>query len=111
MRLKNLRVSNGLTQSSIATAIGVSKSNYSKYERGLLEPNVQMLKALSKIFNVNIDYMLGFTNNPFVHFDLTDSECHVLIIEDTVVRYVDLTDAAKEDLKNLLCIFKKAHKL
>lgn len=58
-KLKELRQKNNKTQSELAEYLKVSQSNYSKYELGLIEPDIQTLVTLSKLYNVSIDYLLG----------------------------------------------------
>lgn len=58
MRLKELRLDKKVTQQKVANAIGCSGNTYSKYERGEREPDIFMLKQLSKFFGVSIDYIL-----------------------------------------------------
>lgn len=36
-----------------------SQSNYSKYELAKLEINIDMLRKLSKLYDVSTDYILG----------------------------------------------------
>ena len=57
-RLKELRDRKGVTQRTVGEAIGSTKSNYSRYERGEREPDIFALKQLSKYFGVSIDYIL-----------------------------------------------------
>jgi len=57
-RIKELRKQKGVTQRQVAIAIGCSVNNYSRYERGEREPDIYTLKALSKYFEVSIDYIL-----------------------------------------------------
>ena len=58
MRLKELRMSKGLTQQDVANAIGCSANNYARYEREEREPDNATLKRLSKFFGKSIDYIL-----------------------------------------------------
>lgn len=58
-KMKELRLEHGFTQQYVADALGIDRSNYSKYERGKLEPNPDMLIALTKLYNVTADYLLG----------------------------------------------------
>lgn len=58
-KLRELRNSAGLTQSELAQRINRSKANISKYEKDDLEPNLDTLVAISEIFDVSIDYLLG----------------------------------------------------
>lgn len=60
--LKKIRNERNMTQCEVAQALNISQSAYSFYEKGRNEPNVQILLALSKIFDVSIDYLLGNTN-------------------------------------------------
>ena len=57
-KIKLLREKNNFTQSDIAEMLGVSSATISKYESGILEPNIDSLKKLSNIFNISIDELL-----------------------------------------------------
>ena len=59
MRLYELRKKRGLTQQAVADAIVCSVNNYSRYERGVREPDIETLKRLSKYFDESIDYIVG----------------------------------------------------
>ncbi len=61
-RLVELRKENGFTQQYVADYLKIDRSNYSKYELGKLEINIEMLIALSKLYNVSTDYILGLTD-------------------------------------------------
>ena len=58
-RLKELRKEKGLMQADVAKAIGVSISAYSNYEQGIREPSIDILKKLSRFFNVTVGYIVG----------------------------------------------------
>lgn len=60
--IKNLRVEKGLTQQKVADYLNIDRSNYSKYERGKLEPNVEMIVSLANFYDVSADYLLGLEN-------------------------------------------------
>lgn len=57
-RLKELRGSRGLTQEDMAKLIGVVRPTYTKYESGDIQMSDQILKKISQIFGVSIDYIL-----------------------------------------------------
>ncbi|MBE5730911.1 MAG: helix-turn-helix transcriptional regulator [Clostridiales bacterium] len=57
--LKDLRVEKGLGQVELAKALCLSKGIISLWENGLREPRLSSLIALSKFFNVSIDYLAG----------------------------------------------------
>lgn len=53
------------TQKEIAEVLSVEPATISKYESGLLEPNISSLKKLSSIFNISIDELLSDETNTF----------------------------------------------
>ena len=58
-RLKDLRIEKGIGQVELAQVINVSKGIISLWENGLREPKLNNLIALSKYFQVPIDYLAG----------------------------------------------------
>lgn len=61
-RLKKLRSDKELTQLQLSEILDTAKSNISKYEADIIEPNIAMLGKLAKYFDVSIDYLLGLTD-------------------------------------------------
>ena len=59
IRIKQERLRQGLTQEAVAEAIGVSRTAVSKWESGGSEPTIQNLVALSRLFDVGVDSLLG----------------------------------------------------
>ena len=57
-RIKDLRISLGLTQKNIAEKLGCNQTAVGKYEREELEPNIEVLCKLADIFNCSIDYIV-----------------------------------------------------
>lgn len=57
-RLKALR-SGKYTQSEIADLLRVGRTTYTKYERGDIQMGEDVLKQLSNIYGVSIDYIIG----------------------------------------------------
>lgn len=62
IRLIHLRKFNGYTQWDVAELLDISRSTLSKYEKGLLIPNVENLIKLADLYNVSCDYLLGREN-------------------------------------------------
>lgn len=58
-KLKMLRKQHKMTQQNLGNAINLSKANICKYEAGSLEPNLGTLRALSQLFDVSLDYLIG----------------------------------------------------
>lgn len=58
-RLKELRQSEGLTQTEIANQIGISQAAYQRYETGKREPKIKTLEVFADYFQVSVDFLLG----------------------------------------------------
>ncbi len=58
-KLKELRKSKNINQSTIANLLNISQQAYAKYEQNITEPDNENLKILANYFNVSVDYLLG----------------------------------------------------
>lgn len=56
--LRRLRLEAGYTQQNVADALNINRSTYSYYETGKTTPDIQTLKALSRIFSVKPEIFL-----------------------------------------------------
>ena len=92
-RIKNLREERGWTQEHLGEMLGVRKATVSRYESDIVSPSNSVLRQLSSIFNVSIDYLLGNENTPAKD-------------ETTLLKkYRQLSDDNKATLNNLLNTF------
>ena len=57
--IRTLRVQRGLTQRSLAAAIGVGDKAVSKWERGLGCPDLSLLPELSRVLGVGLEALLS----------------------------------------------------
>ena len=57
--LKETRKLCNLTQKQVANTLNVVESCYANWEQGRTEPNIEMLRKLSEIFNVDIDDLIN----------------------------------------------------
>ena len=64
MRLKELRLANGLTQKELAKSIEVGRTTISEYESGKIVPKHEGLLKLANYFNVSVDYLTGVSDEP-----------------------------------------------
>ena len=60
--LKETRTKNNYTQNDIAIKLGINRSTYKDYELQNSIIPIKHLIALSNLYNISIDYMLGLTN-------------------------------------------------
>lgn len=63
-RLKELRERLGLTQAEFGQSIGIAKSTYNNYETGIRAPKSDFWIAVAQKYNVTIDYLMGFSDDP-----------------------------------------------
>ena len=58
-KLQALRKEKGLTQEELAEQLYVSRTAVSKWESGRGIPNIESLKAISRLFSVSVDALLS----------------------------------------------------
>lgn len=56
-KLKELRVTHAMTQEAVAEHLGVSSQTVSKWERGLLSPDISLLPKIALLFRCSIDFL------------------------------------------------------
>ena len=57
-KILKLRTERGMSQEALAEQVGVSRQSVSKWEGGISVPDLERLKALSRVFGVSYDYLL-----------------------------------------------------
>lgn len=62
-RIKQLREEQGLTMKEASKRLDLPYTTYVNYEKGLREPNSEMLIKISTFFNCSIDYLLCKSND------------------------------------------------
>lgn len=62
-RIRDLREDNDLKQKDLAEYLHCSQQVYSNYELGQRDIPTTVLIALSRFYNVSVDYILGITDN------------------------------------------------
>lgn len=56
--LKNIRKQRNLNQQKVAMDLNISREALSYYENGKREPSLVLLVAMSKYYNVSINYLI-----------------------------------------------------
>ena len=56
--LTAIRKQKGLNQLKVAMDLNISREALSHYENGKRNPDIEMLKTMSKYFNVSIDFLI-----------------------------------------------------
>ena len=60
-RIKELRLSLGLSQVEFGKKLNISKQCVSNWENDNIQPSIDMLIKIRKTFSVNSDYLLGIS--------------------------------------------------
>ena len=68
-RIYELRTAFGWSQVELAKKLGVAKQTASNWENENIQPSIEMLVRLAKIFNVTTDYLLGLEDVPRVSME------------------------------------------
>lgn len=58
-KIRELREQAGYSQSQLAKKLDVTRSSVNAWEMGLSTPTTQYIVALTKLFHVSADYILG----------------------------------------------------
>ena len=57
--IKEQRTAHGLSQETLAEAMGVSRQAVTKWEAGQSAPSSEKLIALAKLFHISLDELIG----------------------------------------------------
>ena len=63
-RLRDLREDKDMSQTAMATILGMSQTGYSKCETGENDIPTNILIKLANFYDVSVDYILNRTDNP-----------------------------------------------
>lgn len=64
-RIRKLRKLEKITQQELADVLGVAKSTISMYENDQREPDFETLEAIADYFNVDMNYLSGWTSDSY----------------------------------------------
>lgn len=107
-RLKLLRTKSEISMRDLEKRLvdrdtPISRGMLSRYESGTSEPNIKQCKWLAECFDVNVDYLIGLTDNP-ISSTLLD---HVVVEE----KHPSNTSAIQEYAKRLLQLESTVNKM
>ena len=83
-KIYELRLSFGWTQVQLAQKLGITKQTVSNWENDNIQPSIDMLVKISKLFNVTTDYLLGLTPTNSINVDGLPTEfvSHIVQVID-----------------------------
>ena len=59
IRIKDIRISNKITQQQLADKINVNRTTLSSYESGRRIPSIDVLWKIADVFDISIDNLVG----------------------------------------------------
>ena len=78
-RLKELRTKAKMTQKRLANKLNVTETTVSKYECEQAYPSFEVMRSISMIFNVSLDYLYGVEKPSDVSaFGLSDEQREIM---------------------------------
>lgn len=90
--LRNLRISYNLTQDEVAKILGKDRSLIAKYESGKAVPPLDILRVLSKLYNVSVDRLCGEAEDEGETLVLNSDS----VKDEKLMYYSDLTKAERD---------------
>ncbi|MBE6587445.1 MAG: helix-turn-helix transcriptional regulator [Ruminococcaceae bacterium] len=93
-RINELRKERGWSQVDLAKKLSITKQTVSNWENDNIQPSIEMLVRLSKIFAVSTDYMLGLDDSPRLNVDglPTNVVAHLSLLIDDFRKQQSLQD-------------------
>ena len=94
LRLRELREKKHINQQKLAMELNITQAAISKYELGLSEPDITMLKSIANYFGVSVDYLICNSDKTanYAKAELSDEE--ILLINN----FKNLDSLQKEKL-------------
>lgn len=83
-RIQELRTAIGCSQVDLSKKLSVAKQTVSNWENDNIQPSIEMLVRLSKLFGVTTDYLLGLEQTPRLSMEGLPSNvvAHLLLLID-----------------------------
>lgn len=99
-KLLNLRKEYKMTQNDVAEILGMSRTSFSKYENGIANPPLQVLRKIAAIYNVGLEYLI-FDENTLIRLNdpLNEND------ETAEVPFSKITDLRPIE-KEIICKFR-----
>lgn len=68
-RINELRIAMGWSQVQLAEKLSISKQTVSNWENENIQPSIEMLVRIAKLFHVSTNYLLGLDNAQTINVD------------------------------------------
>ncbi|MEM8569175.1 MAG: helix-turn-helix transcriptional regulator [Bacteroidota bacterium] len=98
--LKKYRTAKGISQDELAKRIGSHAVQFSRYERGLSAPSIEVVQKISEVLDVSIDELVFGDKDQKIEQTIKDRELISLFQKVEL-----LSDKQRETVKELLNAF------
>lgn len=78
-RLREARISKGMTQEQLAREIGVAKSTLTGYEKGNREPDLFKIKRIIEALDIDAEYLFDIKNSSSVSEELDEETAAIML--------------------------------
>lgn len=72
--LRQIREENRYSQNQVAEKLGITRQTYIKYESGDVEPSVDVVRKLSKLYGVSYDVLIDNKVKPFIEYKIPEHQ-------------------------------------
>ena len=79
-KIRTLRMQNGFTQEQLAELCNVSRQSISKWESGVINPEIEKLILISTIFNVSVDVLIK--DDLALDCKINNDSCHCSVANE-----------------------------
>ena len=79
--IKELRELNGMTQTTLAQRLGMSRTAVNSWEMGTSVPSTQYIVEMTRIFGISADYLLGTESKLSIDISSLSSRERKLLFE------------------------------
>lgn len=86
-RIKDLRMSSGMTQADLARRLAVTRSSVNAWEMEISSPSIQNLIELASTFRTTTDYILGLSNENTINISIYNYDEQELLLH--MIKYFD----------------------
>lgn len=101
-RIRELRLSKGLSQRELGNAIGTAQQTISRLEVGNYSPPIDLIINLAEYFEVSIDYLLGFSAYKYSFECRQELDMHIVENYEIIKKYERLGNVNKKTVQIIL---------
>ncbi len=65
-QIRMMRLSRKMSQVELAKELNVTKQSVSNWENDNIQPSVEMVMKIAKVFSVSVDYLLGIDQHTYI---------------------------------------------